>query len=560
MIPKPQLPGRVSFSGPETAAWFSREVAESLAGVLAKNMISDPANPMLGFIFASIDGRPWSDTMWTRDTGVFLRELVHWGYLDTACLIAVRLIDLVQRSPQGYRTFPTFFRPNQPASGSELDGTSAILIAFSLLWNRLDRTHPCARFIADFFTTLDSPVEYILHQLETYPLVPGSGEFGGGCGIEGEFYNVVQNNLVALALAAAQQIYHAIGFRAHALRCDQAIQHIQSGLNNTLRGPDGGWIWAVDTHTLKPDPLVLNDIFNQGFGGLNGMLSMPADVYGLDTQIDPSAPPDPGIITFERLFAEPRRRELFERYGVWTQFDRLYDGYLSGPSYGHGYATQTMLLLDRMRMAAKAVDFLARITLRPFPGNHLDRESAYFFYERFYLPELLEAWKDPADRRKGDAPDWIANAFDGQSFDQGCGALNLVNVAEPLKIARLIIGVDNPNPQELKLIPRIPPGWDGFSVSDWPIMTPAGLARLNFDACCPPDGGRFVAVIHTSMLMDALDLRIGPFPSDASSVDLRINESSTSAATFRSGDSAWAWVHLNRQQDYSVEAVIKKDL
>jgi hypothetical protein len=548
-------PGLIQFSGPETAALFTREVAESLSGVLARNLVSDPADPMAGFLSASIDGRPWTDTMWTRDAGVFLRELVQWGYIGTACQVAARLIDLVRRNAEGFRTFPTYFRPHEPASGSELDGTSAILIALVQLWDRLERTHPCARQIADFFTALDSPVEYIFHRLENHPLIPGSGEFGGGCGIEGEFYNVIQNNLVALALTVAQQIYHALGFRDHAARCSQAAAKIQANLLRHLRGPRGEWIWAVDVNTLQPDPLVLNDVFNQGFGGLNGMLSMPCDVYGMDTRNPPDAAgSDPAVLTCDLLFAEPRRRELFERYGVWTQFDRLYDGFFSGPSYGHGYATQSMLLLDRMHMASRAVDFLAKVTARPFPGNHLDRESPYYFYERIYLPELLAAWKDPAERHKGNMPDWIANAFDGETFDQGCGALNLVNVAEPLKIARLIAGIDNPGPHEIKLIPRIPPGWQGVSVVDWPLITPSGPARLDFQANIAPDARSLVAQVHLSVPLAALDLRAGPFPAETSSVEVLVNGERQVQPAFRSGDSAWAWVRMAGGREYTVQA------
>lgn len=62
--------------------------SSSVEGVLGYNLVSDPSDPMAGFVSASIDGWPWTDTMWSRDAGVFLRELVQWGRLETACQVA----------------------------------------------------------------------------------------------------------------------------------------------------------------------------------------------------------------------------------------------------------------------------------------------------------------------------------------------------------------------------------------------------------------------------------------------------------------------------------------
>ena len=59
--------GQVVFEGIEAARLFTRELAESLAGVLANNYVSDPGDPMVGFVSASIDGRPWTDGfVWQR--------------------------------------------------------------------------------------------------------------------------------------------------------------------------------------------------------------------------------------------------------------------------------------------------------------------------------------------------------------------------------------------------------------------------------------------------------------------------------------------------------------
>ncbi len=462
---------RVQFYGSPSAGLFSREIAESFEGVLTHNMVTDLDDPMVGFVSASIDGRPWTGTMWTRDAGVFLRELVHWGAIDQALLLAANLVKLVRPNPDGFDTFPEYFNLGQPSTGSELDGTGAIIIAMALLWHRLPPQHPGRKELAGFLTGPRSPINYILRKLENQPLIAGSGEFGGGCGVPGEFYNVVQNNLVRLALQAGASLAQASGRVDLSQAYRDAAARIAANMARHLLGEDGTWIWTVDPQTCKPDTAINEADINAGFGGLNGLLSMTADVNGLDP-----AEFDPQLVTasrktFEKLLSFPKRRALFEKYGVWTQFDRHWRGYFTGASYGQGYAVQVMLLLDRLEMAQKGVDFLADRTYEPFPANHLDRESNFHFYERFYLPEMLESID--SINEEGDI------LFDGKVFDQGCGALNLVNVAEPLKIARLIVGLDDHDPSRPRIIPRLPPDWSGYEAENWPVLTAEGLIRVS---------------------------------------------------------------------------------
>jgi hypothetical protein len=473
---QPTSPAVIRFWGSPTAELFTQEISASFYGVLEKNMVSDLADPMLGFVSASIDGRPWTDTMWTRDAGVFLRELVQWGDLAHACLVAERLISLVRENSQGFCTFPIYFKRGEPGSGSELDGTCTIIIGLVLLWERLPEPHPTRSRIAAFLTRPSSPLAYLLRVLEKYPLVPGSGEFGGGCGIEGDFYNVVQNGLVGYALHAAARFQHAVGEKDLAEQYVSSAEQISANMLRFLRAEDGSWLWAIDLTTLQPDPRVINDIFNKGFGGLNGVLSMCADVLGFTPLTSRWSGLAPSQRTFQALLETPKRKAMFQKYGIWTQFDDLWGGYNTSPSYGHCYATQAMLLMDELEMAGKAVDFLASMTYQPLDGNKIDRDSPYYFYERFYLPELLQIWPELI-RQDANMPGWIASGFNGENFDQGCGALNLVNVAEPLKIARLILGLDDSDPAHLRWIPRLPAGWQGMEAPDWPVLTSHGLVR-----------------------------------------------------------------------------------
>lgn len=103
----------------------------------------------------------------------------------------------------------------------------------------------------------------------------------------------------------------------------------------------------------------------------------------------------------------------------------------SSPSYGHGYTKQMMLLYDKPATAGKALSWLANATYDPEHEYKVRRSSPYYFYERTYSPDAVGKIK----------------------LEEGCGALNLVNVSEPLKISRLLLGVDDLNPDVMQLIP-----------------------------------------------------------------------------------------------------------
>jgi hypothetical protein len=456
---KADHPGTLAFQGTPTAELFGKEVSESFAGVLERNYISRPdgKNPP-GFLHASPPPQVWSGTMWTRDAGTFMRELVFWGYTEHACQVAQCLMDFSGTDRDGFIAFPERFAPEDVhKTGTEMDGQGAIIIAMVALWQRLPADDPFRARLYDFLHQKSSPVRYFDHELEQHPLIAGSGEFGGGG--DALYDNVVQNDLCALALLGAADMEEASGDHATAglWRRDAAV--IFGNIEKYLVDPDGSYIWCIDPRTLQPNPAVLRQPVNVGFGGLNGVACMSPDVFGFD----PSTWPQQELVvhgrkTFDKLYAVPLRKAQFEKYGIWTQFDIFRNGLASGPSYGQGYALQTMLLFDQLAMAGHGIDFLANATFQA-PGLHFPdgRLSPYYFYERLNSPDA------PAD----------------VVADTGCGPLNLVNVTEPLKVARLILGVDDTSLQEVRIIPRVPPSWTGYRAENWPIRTSRGMVRAD---------------------------------------------------------------------------------
>jgi hypothetical protein len=452
-------PGTLDFFGPKSASLFAEEVSNSLQGALALNFVSRQKGLYpAGFLNASPPPQGWSRTMWSRDSGTFMRELVMWGYYQHACQVAECVMNFAGTNQAGFIAFPRFFAPGRPhESGTEMDGHAAIIIAMVSLWQRLPPDDPFRERLYGFLHGPASPVRYIDYLLNHHPLIPGSGEFGGG-GPQGLYDNVVQNNLCALALLSAAEMEDASGDSATAKRWRKDAQTIYRDMNKYLVGDDGSWIWCIDPKTLKPNQSVLQKPVNVGFGGLNGVACMNSDVLGFDPEAWNQQILAHSEKTFDRLFNVPLRREQFEKYGIWTQFDLIHNGLLTSPSYGQGYAIQTMLLMDKLAMAGRALDFLAQATFES-PGVSFDhgRLSPYYFYERLYSP---------------DAEGKI-------ELTSGCGPLNLVNVTEPLKAARLILGVDDTSLKEVRIIPRLPPSWTGYEAKNWPIRMPSGVVRAD---------------------------------------------------------------------------------
>jgi hypothetical protein len=480
-------PVTLRFYGSRDADLFTRELQASFDGVLKDNFypVARDGFPA-GFISASVPGMGWAGTMWSRDGGTFMRELIMRGYYQHASLLAECLMGLVRKNPDGFYAFPRYFRGSQPDSGSEFDGTGAIIIAMAELWERLPAGNATRQHIQQFLFQDASPVNYFKFALQKQPLIAGTCEFGCGMRIPDECYNVVQNALVMLALQAVAQMAIEMGEPPQAQEDRRLAEKVSSAMEKYLVGSDGAWIWAINTKTLRPDPAVVDNPVNLGTGSLNGVAAMYADVLGFL----PLQSSWPGIkhseITFRDLYRTPLRKAEFDRYGIWTQTDKLAGGMGSSPSYGQGYATPDMLLFDRLDMAGKALSWLANATYNPVPEYKLHRSSSYYFYERTYSP---------------DAVGKIA-------LDEGCGALNLVNVSEPLKVSRLILGIDDLDPATVRLVPRVPPQWKGVEAEDWPILTTRGIVRAHIRFERRATGAEFTLQLAPGEKIDDMKVRM----------------------------------------------------
>ena len=486
---------RLTFSGSRDAELFTREIEASMDGAILHLLDTDPDSSSYGFMQASFDGRPWTDTMWTRDAGVMLRELACYGKLDHAKALALCLIRMVEKNEAGFYTYPEHLDRGKSGSGEELDGTASICIGMVYLLRRLKKDDPAYEAILAFMLSEDSPIAFAKMRLKATPLIEGTGEFGGGCGIPGRYVNSVQNALVRGMLLVFAQFLDETGRPDAELRA--AAEVIRDGMLRHLLDADGSWIWCVEPGSFETDERILNDEINKGLGHINDVTALLADVEGLNLT-DPEML-SAGRATMDRLYRFPRRAMLLDTTGMWLQFDEYMKGGLSSPSYGCGYAIQAMALTDRRDWLTKCVRYLAEVTYAPVTA--ITRSSPYWFYERFYAAD-----------RVNEIDTW-----------EGCGALNLVNVAEPLKVARMLAGADCAGLGRREISPRLPEGWKSVTVENWLIPTEKGNEEAGYTYRAVEPGGKpgtfaVLAADGSGYACDTdcrLDLvRFGPFTTD----------------------------------------------
>lgn len=203
----------------------------------------------------------------------------------------------------------------------------------------------------------------------------------------------------------------------------------------------------------------------------------------------------------------------------------------TGMGYGQCYITEAALLLDRMSDARNLVEWMARLC---------------------YAPGLPHPYR---------APEGATIASDKSVWRRWGDLGNLYQMAEVVYATHVVIGIDDIDPAQLKLMPRLPIGWTGLEVKQWPIRTTCGgksvLTHLSTKLSRDEDGRRFDMSIRSDDSIDACRVRTGPFPSAATTISVTVNGKDTSAYLESIGDSKWAWVKLGAGASYEIRAEVK---
>ena len=143
---------------------------------------------------------------------------------------------------------------------------------------------------------------------------------------------------------------------------------------------------------------------------------------------------------------------------------------------------QAMLLLDELDLADRAINAFAAIVV-----NRGQRVSPLDFFERY---------------------DWPPTPGMGM---EGCGELNLVSVSEPVKAARLTLGVDDSGygGAPLRLVPRLLPSWTAVRAANWPLRVADGVvARAAINVTRSPEGDTQLCVDSGVTTLPLLSVRL----------------------------------------------------
>jgi hypothetical protein len=103
-----------------------------------------------------------------------------------------------------------------------------------------------------------------------------------------------------------------------------------------------------------------------------------------------------------------------------------------------------------------------------------------------------------------------------------------------------MLGIDDNNPDSLRIIPRYPVSWNEMSISDFPVLTGNKRQKINYSYLRNSKGQLFK--YQFERFVKNLSLRLGPLPENKSVLKATVNGKSVDFETLKSGDSRWVWL------------------
>jgi hypothetical protein len=179
--------------------------------------------------------------------------------------------------------------------------------------------------------------------------------------------------------------------------------------------------------------------------------------------------------------------------------------------YGQGMMTQAALLMDEMADAEGFINSLVDHCYLIHMEGWLGPEGIILHRSgKYYLP---------------------VNGYMGQDS----------HVADSTKALRLMLGVDDNDPDHLRLVPRFPSSWEKASISDWPVLIGSSRQRLAYTFSRSPNEIAFQYQLDRPF--NKLSVRLGPIPISARVISANFNGCSIPFEVLVSGDSQWVWIH-----------------
>jgi hypothetical protein len=439
---------------------------------------------------------------WSRDLGRSLQELTELGYLGPATHTAdysLRMARLWADNPSlkyhGESLPPHWSRViNKPdfAQPFENDGHGLIALFVYELWRRLpDRD----AWLRSHWADVKAAGDWIPWQFD-HPEISGAadgvllstGESAGGKG-----NSVYPDAICMTALEGLAQMADSIGETSSAALWRETAGKMRKAISAQYitTDPKYGRVWTQDHAGWPNRSTVLGPlIFTADYKGF-----APSEIYPAWKSVDEA--------TYQRLI------DTFYPFGFY--------GWAMG--YGQGFITQSALLLDRMRDATTMLDWTAKEIYDPRFGS-------------FVVPEGVQI--DPAGRY------WYSTG------DLGNG----VQEAEIVKVLRIMIGVDDNQPRQLRIFPRMPYGWTEMEVDKYPALVESQgrteIALIHYDLKRTASG--MSLQLSSDRVLGPVDVRLGPFKTQPQASDVLVNGRHVVKPSIEKGGDSW-WIAFNLTLD-----------
>jgi hypothetical protein len=430
---------------------------------------------------------------YARDMGRSLQELTSLGYTN----LAERCADYCLRMARHYETEPNlqykgvFLPPhwsmlvNRPRNSSfENDGQGLATLFLYRLWQRLpDREG----WLRSHWPDVKAAGDWILWQF-AHPEISGARDgllHTTGESANGDGYSDYPDTICMYALDALAQMGDSIGETGSAERWRERAEQMRRAITDHYIDidPKYGRVWTLKYSNWIDQSSVL------------GPLIFQADYLGFAPE--DSIPEWRGVneATYQRLI------DTYKPFGFYGQ----------AMGYGQGFVTESALLLDRMRDATVMLGWAAKEIYDP-----RDRS--------FIVPEGVQI--DPTGRF------WYKIGDLGNGVQEG----------EIVKMLRLVIGVDDTQPDRLQFFPRMPYDWRVITVEKYPLAFSSEgklqTAFLNYKL--KRSGDEMDLRISSDKDIGPVAVRLGPFAEQPQARSIRVNgKIPARAAVKHCGDSWW---------------------
>lgn len=442
---------------------------------------------------------PGAGEAWSRGIGELLRESMAFGYdkfVDTCIDWLDRALFAEANPPHWNRIvgWPEYQTKSVNVGGTiergvrENDGHGICMWSRCMIWHWLGRPIEWNR---RRWEATQASVEWIQWQLDTDTIRPGirkdvlytESECAHGAYDVYSTYNCLHG--VKLAIRMAEQL----GETERAARWFKLAERLKQGiLDHLLDDSECGPIWHTEAncdwqdHAHKLVPIQL---------ATEGDSYTPLEDYAAGDEADRRYL-DVSLNTYRHLMKD-KKYDCLRMYG-----------------YGQGMMTQAALLLDRMEDASRFIDKLVTHCYLPKFGRWTGPEGIIVHRSgRYYLP---------------------VNGYMGQDS----------HVADSTKALRLMLGIDDNRPDELRLIPRYPAKWERMSISDFPVTTDGARQKLRYRYERTERGQTFSVGFDKPVAR--YGVRLGPIPAAAKVADVRIGTMEARYEERTSGDSRWVWI------------------